>query len=199
VALVLKSSNQDGRAPWSRAVDITVVRNRIIAVNGGVDIGRDAITPRDTNPGRIYVAHNVFESLGQFNPGTGAVRLFQVTGETSGPIVFAHNTGFPTYLHLSVEARLGGVLSFNDNLVTHGLYGRSLQVLGGQPPAIVGNLMIGGPAPTGNHTATSMAMAGVSAYALSPSSPFRGRATDGGDPGADIAAVQRATQGVIVP
>jgi hypothetical protein len=57
--------------------------------------------------------------------------------------------------------------------------------------------------PTGNYYPTSMSGVGFvslsSDFHLSASSPYRGKATDGRDPGADVTLVNQNTSAVIVP
>jgi hypothetical protein len=70
-----------------------------------------------------------------------------------------------------------------------------------------GNAIIGATAgsyPAGNQFPTSVSAAGFANpgsfdWRLTSGSPLKGTATDGGDPGADMAAVQAATQGVAAP
>ena len=106
--------------------------------------------------------------------------------------------------------------SARDNLVGGGQYGMLGDNFGGAAAfanyapggVFLGNVMIlanGGAAfPPGNTYPTTAAAVGfvnfaVDDYRLLPTSPFKGKATDGRDPGADIDAVSAATSGVRVP
>ena len=102
-AVVLKSANQDGAAPWSQTVDVTF-RNNLVRHAGGAltVVGRDPHTEGLTK--RVTIENNVFEDINQQKwKGTGIFLLVVSSpppaGVTSaGPqdLVVDHNTAFHT-------------------------------------------------------------------------------------------------------
>lgn len=117
-ALLVKSANQGGTAPWSVSQDIQITNNRIRHAGAGL-----IIQGHDTRPSgitkRISVANNLFEDIGGIW-GTG--NLITITGEPTD-LIFDHNTAFHSSLALLVDG--GQVLGFrfSNNLMPHNKYG----------------------------------------------------------------------------
>ena len=212
-ALVFKSANQDGGAPWSETRDVMVRRNRIVNSASGVDIMAQG-SNIDTPANHILLRDNVFERIGGAELG-GSGRLWQVT-EDPFAITFDHNTGFaPRHLLMLDEPQKSHVVISN-NLVARGDYG----IFGsGRGEGVVAinyflpggvvthNVIIGARAaiyPVGNFFPATPTDVGFvdfprGDYRLAPQSRYKRAASDGRDIGADIDAVTNATAGVVIP
>ncbi|MGE3276828.1 MAG: carbohydrate-binding protein [Vicinamibacterales bacterium] len=211
-AILMKSNNQDGTAPWSVVQDVQFTNNLVRHVSSAVNIlgrvpGQDAVELNG-----ITIRNNVFDDVSGDRWG-GAGRFLVINGGYD--IVVDHNTvlndGVVTVVPDSSAVRQ---VHFTNNL----LFDNGYAVKGAGttegtatfdrffPAAeVLGNLMVGAPAdlyPTGNFYPGSAASVGfVDAaggdYRLSSQSPYRGGGTDGGDPGCDIAALLAALAGVL--
>jgi hypothetical protein len=210
-ALVFKSANQDGGAPWSETRDVVVRRNRIVNSASGVDIMAQG-SNIDTPANHILLRDNVFERIGGAELG-GSGRLWQVT-EDPFAITFDHNTGFtPGHLLMLDEPQKSHVVISN-NLVSRGEYGifgsgrgeGNTAISYFLPGAVVTkNVIIGASAaiyPVGNFFPATPGEVGFvdfarGDYRLAPQSRYKRAASDGRDIGADIDAVTNATSGVV--
>ena len=151
-------------------------------------------------------------------PGSG--RLW-VTTQQIGAVTFVHNTilsDAASHLALMNNRKEVARIEYRDNIMSLGGYGlfanggadgaRALDA-GSRSWVFAGNVVLGVPwnlgiYPTGNayvSGANAVGFAGFAAgnFRLAPSSPYKGKATDGRDPGADIDAVELMTRGVVVP
>lgn len=217
-AILFTVRNQDGGAPWSVVEDVTFTNNLVRHVAAGINIlGRDDNHPSEQTR-RIAIRNNVFLDVG--GPwGNG--RLFQLLEGTSG-VSIEHNTAFQTGSILFGGDRTPHTgFAFRDNVVPHNEYGITASGTGpGNPtlerffPGAVfrGNLIVGAKAgvyPQGNLYPASLEEIGIrtspvgSTHAsplpgakLAPLFTLRGpytrAATDGGQPGANIEAVNTA-------
>ena len=210
-ALVFKSANQDGDAPWSETRDVTIRFNRIVSSASGVDImaqGRNIDSPAN----HILLHDNLFERIGGAELG-GTGRLWQMS-EDPFAITFDHNTGFAPRHLLMLDDRQKAHVVIRNNLVSRGEYGifgsgKGEGTVGIEfylPSAVIThNVIIGAPEtsyPNGNFFPASIEEVGFQDFArgdyqLADRSRYRRAGTDGRDIGADIGAVQRATAGVV--
>lgn len=207
-AILFTVRNQDGGAPWSVVEDVTFTNNVVRHVTAGINIlGRDDNHPSEQTR-RIAIRNNVFLDVGgQWGNG----RLFQLLEGTSA-ITIEHNTAFQT----------GGILFggdrvphtsfvFQNNVVPHNEHGITGSGTGPGnqtlekyfPKAVVrGNLLVGAKSdsyPNGNGFPANLEEIGAKsdpgpnlALLLSVRGPYARAATDGGAPGADIDAVNKA-------
>lgn len=223
-AIVLKAANQDAKCPQCILQDLTfrynIVRNspKGIVVIGRSETYNGGMSQQNR---RIVIAHNLIENVGDasMNPGFYQFWIFQVfhaphdltidhntvySGETAMPLVFASGHGAGTNFR------------FTNNIIARGTYGLvgdgSIPVTdGGEGTSVLraymtsyafaGNVIVRdgvNPAkyPEGNYWSETSTGIGFSGYALSPASPFAGKATDGRDPGADFTALAKLTNGV---
>ncbi len=214
-AILLKSVNPGGKCTWCITQDITFRYNRIRNSANGVNI---IATPQGTVAGpvrRVQFRHNIIENIdvGPIYYGTG--RLFQLLEEITD-LSIEHNTTFSnggdqliSFGSMPVLVRL----AFRDNVANRGRYGIKGGGVGEGTPSlntyaptydVRGNVIIGAAAssyPTSNYfpsTVTATGFVGYSTgnYRLTSSSAYSGMATDGSDPGADIAGVESATANV---
>jgi hypothetical protein len=206
-ALLLKSTNQDGGAPWSVTRDITIRANRVINVSSGVNIlGSSGNTDESAN--HILIANNVFDRVGTPEMGGGG-RLWQLVGDPSD-VSFVHNTAFAPHAILMLDELQKTYITIRDNIVTHGEYG----VFGsgqseGQPSidyylrhfSLTHNVIIGARTelyPQGNFfpariSDVGFADASRADYHLRRDSRYKHAAIDGDDIGADIDQLDSAT------
>ena len=129
-----------------------------------------------------------------------------------------HNTALHSDLHAGALVLFGGGVGnsgfvFRDNVTTRGSGVRGNSIGEGMPAldryapgALFSHNVIAGAAPAlyptpGFFPATTAAIGFVSPgaqnYRLAASSPYRGRASDGTDPGADIGALNALIDGVV--
>lgn len=224
-AFVLKSSSPSQGRPWDTTNDLTIRHNRVINVLNGFSIARwsssGPVKPGAQPTSRILIEHNVFERLGiesDFGRTGSGSKLFQMSG---ADFTIRHNTAWTNVGCLAIHR--GGIdgFSFTDNLVTPGSY--FLHCDGGRGHGweaaltthlrgvarMEGNAVIrvgterarktrANMYPPDNHWFNSFEAAGVDreGYRSVEGSSLRGKASDGTNPGADIAAVMKATAGV---
>jgi hypothetical protein len=205
-AVVLKSSNQDGTAPWSTLQDVTMVYNLIQRSGSGIDIlGREAFSPSQAAQ-RIVIQHNVLKDIDREIYG-GDGRLFQLVAP--GPITklkIDHNTAPEAgnaFMTIGDEGIVSDTLFFTNNIVGRGEYGvkgagasegtDTLQTFVTNY-TFRRNAVIGGDGtvyPTDNFFPAIITNVGFVDYAnfnwnLGPSSPYNNAGTDGKDLGADV-------------
>jgi hypothetical protein len=219
-AIVWKSVNQDGGAPWSVTRDVTFRRNRLRNVSGGIALAARPESHPAVPANRVKIADNVFDyvNVGAF---TGHGALFMLGG---GPadVTIEHNTALhagAANMAVVMEAtRQMARFVFRDNIMTRAQYG----VFGTDQGEGLGaltfyaapgfkferNVLIGPDNgvvyPANNSFPTTIAAvgfvnAGGGKYRLAAGSPYKRTGTDGRDPGADIDAVDAATRGVVLP
>ncbi len=213
-AFVLKTAVGSRASSWGRTEDVTVRHNLIRNAAGGA-----SMSARDGSRGlasrRYRFEHNVWEGIGASN-GTTMGRIFQVLPGVND-VQIEHNTA----IHATSAARMlvtfgNGPVSgfvFRDNLATHGSYGVKgdgtgvgTDALNKRAPGYVftHNVIIGGKA--SQYPATNLFPSATSSvgfvslsgrdYRLASSSSYRGKASDGTDPGANVAALTAAIAGV---
>jgi PKD repeat protein len=100
----IKSSNQDGTAPWSQTSDVTFTENIIRHVAIGIQVAaRDNInTTQVTN--RVLIRNNLFEDVNSLSSGGSGTMVRIIGGNApagyvnTGPtyVTLDHNTGFVT-------------------------------------------------------------------------------------------------------
>ena len=207
-AILFTVRNQEGGAPWSVVEDITFSNNVVRHVAAGINVlGRDDNHPSEQTR-RIAIRNNVFLDVGG---GWGNGRLFQLLEGTSG-VTIEHNTAFQTgsILFGGEHAPHTGFV-FRSNIVPHNEYGITASGTGPGnqtlerffPGAVFrGNVIVGAKAaayPQGNAFPATMEEIGAPARPgakLAPliamRAPYTRAAADGGRPGADIEALNKA-------
>jgi len=101
-AVSIKSSNQDGTAPWSQTTDVTLMDNSVRNAAIGVQVAARDNTTTTQITTRVTIVSNVFENINSAASG-GEGTLVRIIGHnapsgmaSSGPISVTvdHNTGF---------------------------------------------------------------------------------------------------------
>ncbi len=205
--------NQGGTAPWSIVQDVTFTHNLVRHVAAAVNIlGTDDIYPsQQTN--RILVRDNVFDDVNATNWG-GSGRLFQILDGTAD-ITIDHNTAFQTGEVIAASGTSNTGFTYRNNITPNNQYGVAGDNYYGDPmgalttyfPGVIfrRNVLQGGDSakyPSDNFFPATMAnvlfvdQAGGN-YRLQAGSPYKNAGTDGKDVGADIEALEAATQAPI--
>jgi len=224
-AILLWSVNQGGGpkgggAPWSETSDVTVRRNVVRHAANGFQITDRWEGAKAVPMARVAVEHNVISDIGVNSIfGAGGARAFQVSGNVPD-LRIAHNTtvriGGPWIYFVSQPATPIDRLTVLDNLLDqghpavrsdYGVGGEALALFGGPGTVMRGNVLGGweGGLVPGNYSIAPgerlfpMQAESRGDLRLPADSRWRGRATDGEDPGADVAAVMKATAGVTDP
>jgi hypothetical protein len=219
-AILLKSVNQENTAPWSGTTHVTlrlnVIRNVGAAFNIAAHPEAYAVEPAHS----IAVTDNVIQNIntGDFK---GSAKAFLLQNALTD-ITIAHNTVYNDQvpyasLVFGPEGAKMTRVTYSNNITATpenwGIYGDntgpgSVALNLYAPAAVVaGNVFAGNTGsnyPAGNFftpliSGVGFLSAATGDFSLTAVSPFKGLATDGRDPGADIAAVRAATAGVVIP
>jgi len=202
-AILFTVRNQDGGAPWSVVEDIVFSNNVVRKVGSGINIlGRDDNHPSQQTR-RIAIRNNLFVDVGgRWGPG----RLFQLI-ERTRDVSIDHNTAFQSGTLLLGDRGPHTRFVFENNIALLNEYGIHGSGAGTGTPAldkffpgfvVRRNLLIGGDAskyPRDNFFPETLSDVGVieqtvDAYRVTLAARYAGTATDGLDPGADIAALR---------
>ena len=198
-AILLKSVNQDGAAPWSVVQQVQFTNNVVRNVSAGINIlGRDArYAAIEAN--NLTFRNNLFANVSGAVFG-GAGRMLLINGGSH--ITFEHNTAIVDGASaLFAEGVVSG-FAFTNNL----MFDNGLGIKGGGTGVgtatiarffpggqVVGNVIAGAnPAlyPAGNLyppiAAIGFADWNSGNYRLSPASPFKHAGSDGSDPGCNF-------------
>jgi hypothetical protein len=210
-AVVIKSANQSGSAPWSVTEHVTFRYNVIRNSSEGFNLFRG--TPNSLPANTILIAHNVMDKLGPASAFGGTGMILQIVGGVDD-LTVEHNTFIGNRL-TGFTGSKGQVdrFTFRNNVVSGGRYGlagdgqregiSTLNAFATGGWSMEGNVVIGrSPShyPANNHFPVDAAAVGFQnyvsgAYQLSASSPYKG-ILSGVDPGADIARVNAETRNV---
>ena len=210
-AILFKSSNQDGKAPWSITEHITFKNNIIRHASSGVNIlGREHDTDRVTN--NILIANNLFDDIDGKRWGGSGIFL-QIT--ESPNVRVDHNTVFQSGNVITVYGVPSTDFAFTNNLIRHNAYGVKGDARGSGndtikayfPDGTFSNNVIAGlpgdvsPSsyPPGNFFPTGSDnikfVGGTDGnYRLGMASPFKSAATDGKAVGYDPDEIEKAKQ-----
>lgn len=215
-AIVLKSENQEGRAPWTTSSDI-VVRDNYIRNTGSVFnlSGKGSISTPNVPAARMLITNNLIEGVNK-GPYNGQGVAFQFLSALSD-ITVTHNTIVNPNVSGSGVMFDGPPtqrLVMHSNVLASGPYGvhgsgtgTGRATLAKFAPGAVfeRNVLVGGNCSLySSGTACPERMTSVG-FVNALEGDFRagagalkGRGLDGGDVGADIARVRAATRGAVV-
>lgn len=221
-ALLFKSVNQGGNAPWSQTSDVTVRYNVVRRSAAGITIaGRPEKYPA-IPAARFLIEHNVFYEIGDY-ADTPNGRMIMLLNELRDVEIryntLLHNANVGAFV-LFADAGPSRGLVLRDNIATKG--GEFGAVIGSAVPqgvqalskfaqtyTFANNVLVGLPANfVGMYPANNFFVASLDAvqfadvmagdYRLTPSSPFYSAGTSGASPGADWAAVAQRVGGVVL-
>jgi len=215
-AILLKSANQEGAAPWSVTQDVTFTDNIVrhaasaMAIEGRDPGGSVSFTHR------LSVTNNLFDDInGKTWKGSGD--FLQITsgsrspdGSQNGPgsLTVDHNSAFQTRNVITGEGVSRGFV-YTNNITPNNRYGviasgrgSGLDALAADFPGALfqRNILIHAKCaiyPAENYCPGTIGEVGFVDYAghdyhLASDSPFRGAGTLGSDVGADIDAIEAA-------
>ena len=224
MAIVIKSANDGGSGPWQGTTDVAfrynIVRNSPQGLNISAHPEPNTVVP----VARVRVEHNLFENIGSFN-GTVSGRMLILLQDLHD-VTIAHNTMIHNYTAegqmMISDVSFGAArnIVMRDNVATKGgPYGAvmysgvrigtaSLEAFANGSWSFDRNVVIGLDQefvpwhPQSSYYAPSMASVGFTNpggdYSLGGSSPYKGKATDGTDPGADFAGLRQRTANTVV-
>ncbi len=197
--ILLKSWNQDGKAPWSVVEDVLFTHNIVRHVSSAINVlgyGAGYPTQQLRN---LTIANNIFDDVSSANwAGDGR---FVMIGDAPANVTIDHNTVSHTGMVLNAHGGAVQGFTYTNNLTHHNQYGVKGDGTGvGNatlntyfPGALFArNALAGGNAllypaddlfPTVSSYDAEFADAD---YHLQPASTFRGAGTDGLDLGANI-------------
>lgn len=212
-AIVITPRTQSGASMWARTTDITLRCNILTGSDGGYNIsGHDDQLDNPVST-RILIEHNLAYDISNVN------KMYQFLNGTEH-LTIRHNTS----LNAGTTTSAGGdptlYLTFQDNIVGYGAYGvcgtgsgcGNNTIATYFPGSVFShNVLIGTPGgPNGNPASypsnhwfpagtgpVGFVDAANDDYALLPTSPYFGAASDGTDIGADIDSVNSCTANVL--
>ncbi len=209
--IALTVRNQDGGSPWATIENLRFINNRMRGYKWGFGLLLTDNEQPSANGGNVAIENNLWE-LPKMVSGSAANFLQLVAGFN---VTLRHNTIVQPGSPVVADFQTPGFV-FVDNVVANYQYGMQC-TLGGlscwPDLKMTGNVIIDtrwdkgdGPLsnryPPGNFYVNSASEigfmdAGNGNYALSPSSPYKGKATDGTDPGVDMVKLLAALGGAL--
>ena len=216
-ALMLQSlTDCPSCAPWTATSDITMRYNIVRNANGGVSLSAHGWNGSGIAMTRVAVEHNLFENIGGDQLSEG-VRLLNDLSD----IRVAHNTivrntetmGAPFMLDREragatrvalLDNVAGSAKPYGAVFLNGGAQGsNAMQDYTGGSWALSGNVLwslesfLFGVYPSDNFYPSTQSLIGfVTDWSLGMGSPYRGKATDGTDPGVNFSQLRSLTAGV---
>ena len=208
-AILMTVRGEDGQAPWSAVQDVTFRYNIIKNSDQGLNVSAYDDTGASQQTSRILIAQNYWDQVGG--------RLFQILNSPHGGtdrVNIQHNTSNLAgnqFLNMGDTRNQPNTnLVVRDNLGPAGEYGVFGGGVGSGTAALnayaewtfEGNVLAGANAaayPAKNIYPASFPQGigfvdpASGDFRLSPSSPYKNRATDGGDPGVDFDTLWTST------
>ena len=117
-AILLKSENQDGTAPWSVTEDIIFTNNLVRHSANGINIAGHTEN-RAKRAARFLIRNNRFEQIG--GAGEGGI-LFQLLSGVAD-VTIDHNSGFQSGTLIVADGEPMPRLVFTNNIAPHNQYG----------------------------------------------------------------------------
>ena len=229
LGVAFKSVNQNGSCSWCVTQDVTYRLNLLQNVGAGYNIGASPDNAFTTiHARRISITDNVATSINTSAQFDGDGRAFLIDGDLRD-VVIAHNTTLTETHALVFGGAATVSFTARDNIFGSRVYAVIATGFNGGPafsafaPAgyLLGNVFIADPSlssanfgtltgtggyPASNffesgYSSTNVAFANYSAgdFSLLAASQYKGRGTDAADVGANVAALNAAVAGVIVP
>jgi hypothetical protein len=222
-SVALTPRNQGGSAPWARIENLIYTNNVMVGYKAGL-ITQESDNERLSVPsGSWKISNNLWYAPSAYT-SSGNIFLQLASGFFPGRDIFVtHNTILQPNHIIAALGVTNGQFVFKDNIVDNGEYGVQCFVspsnlLGCFPGfQMTGNVIVGVPMlyrpyctnqnsvvyPSGNTCVNNAGLVGFTdltnnSYRLAPDSPFKGKASDGTDPGVDMDALL-AAQGAPAP
>lgn len=213
-AILLVGVNQGGSAPWSAVQDIAIRQNVIRNVGAGFLITTYRANGPVQTTARVAIYNNLIHDINT-GPFEGTGRTFTLTGDVYD-FYAGHNTivaptnsilafGGGTKARLVATNNLGGGGSYG--IAGEGVIGQKAFASHAPDGTFTGNVLVMSVRadempPAGNWYPASLSNVGFQNpsgrdYRLAPSSPYRGVAAGGKNPGADMTVVLAATRDVV--
>ena len=211
-AILMKSVNQDGSAPWSATRDVTFINNMVRHSGAGMNLlGVDSNQPGEQMR-RVLIRNNLWEDLDGARWGKTHGRFLQISGAPD--VVIDHNTVLHTGAVITTYGDPSQNFVYTNNLSPHNEYGvkgdgtaTGNGTISRYLPGAVftRNVLIGGANssyPAGNLFPRSLVEVGVidrsGGFRLTLLKPYQGSGNDGKDIGCDLAVLGKAIGGVAV-
>jgi hypothetical protein len=121
-AVLLKSENQNGGAPWSQSTDITVRYNLIRNMGNGFNLAANPGSFASVPAARITIVDNVLENLGR-SPYIGQGIPLQILGATSDVLVAHNSWSNAGNQAVSFDGAPTVRTVIHSNVLPHGFYG----------------------------------------------------------------------------
>jgi hypothetical protein len=121
-ALLLKSTNQNGTAPWSQSSDITIRYNIIRNIGSGINIAANPEPAPAVPAARITIVDNVFSNLGT-TPYNGEGIPLQILGGTYDVLVAHNSFSNAGNQAVSFDGAATTRTVIHSNILPHGWYG----------------------------------------------------------------------------
>ncbi|HTK49203.1 MAG TPA: Ig-like domain-containing protein [Gemmatimonadaceae bacterium] len=195
-AVLLKSENQNGTAPWSQTTDVTVRYNRIRNAGSGFNIAANPGAAAAVPAARMLIVDNVIDNLG-VSPYTGDGMPLQVLGSVAD-IIVAHNSWSNAGKQaISFDGGATTRLVVHSNVIPNGSYGVKGSGTGIGIPTLTAY------APNGIFSYVSLVGADCSLYPTTTSCPNAYPSSlpmgyDGRQVGPDMTKLNSAITGTIV-
>jgi uncharacterized protein YjdB len=195
-AVLIKSENQSGGAPWSQSTDITVRYNRIRNAGSGINLAASPGSYTAVPAARLSVYDNAIENLG-VAPYTGDGIPLQLLGKLTD-VVIAHNSWSNAgNMAISFDGGSETRTVIHSNIIPNGNYGvkgsgmaSGTSTLNYYAPGGLFSYDVIPGADCAYYPSTTSCPSGI------PTSP--GLGYDARTIGADMSKVNGATSGVIV-
>ncbi|MDX2039944.1 MAG: hypothetical protein SF097_01790 [Acidobacteriota bacterium] len=212
-AVIFKSTNQDGTAPWSVTLDVTFVNNIIRNTDGGINLlGYDEDQPGDYMK-RVLIRNNLWENIDGERFGGIPGRFLQLS--ITPDVIVDHNTVLHSGNVISTYGMPSPNFVYTNNLSAHNEFGVKGDGEGTGngtlnmflPNAVfMKNLLAGGPSdvyPPDNFFPASLSEVRFvdpanGNYRLAANSPFKQAGADGKDLGCDFDALTKAIHKVVI-
>lgn len=203
-AVLFTVRNQEGTAPWSTIENVQFTNNTVKNAEQGMQtLGKDSPNVSQQSRG-LRIVNNLFTDL----------KHWGIVVDGFADLIVEHNTHFQKHNILVLANTQTTGFVYRNNLTQRDPNGYGVKADGteeGVPslnkmtPGWVfqGNVVAGAVErfyPTGNYYPATMAEVQLGTdYRLAPTSPFKGKATDGGDPGVNMDALLAAQGGTTQP
>lgn len=201
-AVLFTVRNQDGTTPWAIVENVQFTNNTIKNSEQGIQtLGKDSPNVSQQSNG-LRIANNLFTDI----------KHWGIVVASYADMTIEHNTHFQGHNVLVLTGTPTTGFTYRNNLTFRNDYGvkadgleegnASLQVF---TPQVVfqGNILVNAIErfyPTANYYPATMAEVQMGAdYRLASTSPYKGKGTDGKDPGVDMDQLLAAQSGTITP